>query len=300
MTDVGMSLDELAELEQRVVDALASRDSSRLTVVGFGEISVALGWPPDSPRFACKRTPPSAPHQLAQYEQLVGHYVDQLRSRGAAVVDTEVLSVDRGDRLVGYVVQPLVPEASLGHRVLAAAEPDPEHPLLGALASTLDLVTDRLSIDAQVTNFSWDGTALTLLDVGTPFLWDAAGNLLFDMDPYRPMIPAPLRSFVERDLTRVANRWRDRRHVAVDIVANLLRQGLLEWVEPTTDVLNRALGPGRPIRVDEAMTSYDRDRRTFPRLTRLQRIERAWQTSIRRRPYEFFVNSTYDGATTYS
>ncbi len=49
---------ELGELEAVVIDALRSRDDSTLNVLGYGEVSIALGWPIDEPKFVCKRTPP--------------------------------------------------------------------------------------------------------------------------------------------------------------------------------------------------------------------------------------------------
>lgn len=82
-----------------------------------------------------------------------------------------------------------------------------------------------LSIDAQVTSFSWDGSGLTLVDVGTPFLWDENGKLRFDMKPFIRMLPAPTRRLAARELTKLVTRWNDPRRVGIDIVANLYREG---------------------------------------------------------------------------
>jgi hypothetical protein len=290
--------DELTELEHMVQAALVARDPSALSVLGFGEVSVALGWPIDEPKFVCKRMPPFRAAEYEAYTELVTGYVDQLRTAGLSVVDTEVRSVDRGDRLVAYLIQPRIEKETLGDQVLRASEPDPEHPFLGAIAAALEIVTDRISIDAQVTNFAWDGSELTLLDVGTPFRWGSDGALLFDLRPFTPMIPAPLRGVIERDLIKVIARWKTPRQVAVDVVANLYREGLESWVDPTIVALSRAFPGEASITRAEALASYEEDRKTFPRLTKLQRLERAWQTSIRKRPYEFFISDTYGDGTT--
>lgn len=290
--------DELADLEKMVQGALAKRDTSELNVLGFGEVSVALGWPIDEPSHVCKRMPPMSGEQFAAYSSLVSSYVDGLRQAGQAVVETAVCSVDRGDKMVAYIVQPRLPKETLGDQVLLSSEPDPSHPFLAAVADSFGLVSQRLSIDAQVTNFSWDGETLTLLDVGTPFFWDDDGTLLFDLDGFTPMIPAPLRGIIKRDLIKVIDRWKEPRQVAVDVVANLYREGLAQWMEPAIFALSQAFPDEPAITRAEAMASYEDDRKTFPRLTKLQRTQRAWQTSVRRAPYEFFISDTFgDGAT---
>ncbi len=299
MTDMTISDGELERLESDVVSALTRRDNSELAIIGFGEVSVALGYPADEPRFICKRTPPFTPAQFEQYRLLVDRYVTELRAAGLSVVDTEVRSVQRGGATIAYLVQPLLDADTLGHRVLGDAEPDVEHPLLVALAGTLDLVSDRISIDAQATNWAWQDDRLTLLDVGTPFLWDASGTLDLDLTPYLPMIPLPMRSAAQKDLTKVITRWRERRGVAIDVVANLYREGLDQWIEPTVAAMNTVLDPGEVIGVDEAKAAYAEDLKTWPRLTKLKRAERAWQTRVRRRPYDFFIQSTVGTNSTF-
>lgn len=288
-----ITVDDLGRLEAEVAAALRRKDSSNLTVIGFGEISVGLGYPAEDPTHVCKRMPPLTPTQFDRYRDLVDRYVTELREAGLSVVDTEVMAVPRDDKLIAYLVQPLLPAESLGHRVLAEAQPDADHPFLVALADTLALVSSSRSIDAQVTNWSWDGGRPTLLDVGTPFLWDRTGELQFDMTPYLPMIPAPLRRTVKRDLTTVVERWRRPRGVAVDVVANLYREGLEQWVPPTVTALNTILGATEAISADEGRAIYSEDLKTFPRLARLKRVERTWRTVVRRSQYDFFIQSTY-------
>lgn len=289
-----LTIDELAELERLVGAALDARDPSTLAVLGYGEISVSLGWPVAEPRLVCKRTPPFTPGEFAAYGELVIDYVDRLRAAGQSVVETELRHLELDDgRIAAYLVQPLLPSGTLGHNVLRGAEPDPEHPFLVALAGALDLVRPTLSIDAQVTNFAWDGSALTLVDVGTPFVWDDQGRFLLDMGPFTRMLPALVRRLVVREMTALVERWRDGRGVAADLVANLYREGLVDWVAPALVALNGHLDPAEPITAGEARAFYEDDAKTFPRLKRLQAVERWWRTTVRRQRYEFFIESTF-------
>ena len=284
---------ELRKLEQAVVEALKTGDDSALNVLGYGEVSVALGWPTEAPRFVCKRTPPFSRAQFAAYRDLVNEYITGVEAQGLSVVATDIVPLNRGDQVISYLVQPLLDSAALGHNVLRAAEPDPDHPFLTALAEVLDVVTPELSIDAQVTNFAWDGSQLTLVDVGTPFLWDAAGELRFDMKPFLRMLPMPTRPVVRREMIKLVSRWNDPRRVGIDIVANLYREGLPEWVDATVVALNRQLAD-EPITAEEARGFYDEDVKIWPLLKKLQAGERWWQRTVRRRPYDWFIYSSFD------
>ncbi|MDG2113660.1 MAG: DUF6206 family protein [Actinomycetota bacterium] len=287
--------DALAALEDQVREALSTRDVSQLNILGFGELSVALGWPADAPRVACKRTPPFTRQQLAQYSALVERYIADLRVSGVLVTDTEVMSVPSDARQVGYLVQPLLAAEGLGGNVLRASPPDSDHPFLAAVATTLAHVTPQLSIDAQITNWWWNDCTLTLVDVGTPFVWDASGASEFDMTPFLAMIPAPLRALVRRDMAKVTERWKTTGGVATDVVANLWREGLDEWVDPTITALNRALDARQQVHRDTTRSFYEDDLKTWPRLKRLQQAERAWRTRIRRSRYDFFIQNSFDG-----
>jgi hypothetical protein len=284
---------ELRELEALVVESLDARDDSMLNVLGYGEVSVALGWPVDNPRFACKPTPPFTHAEFGAYQQLVGEYIERVEAGSLDVADTTIVPIERRDMVVSYLVQPMLDSASLGHNVLAASEPDPDHPFLVAVAESLDVVSSKLSIDAQVTNFSWDGSKLTLVDVGTPFLWDDVGTFRFDMAPFVRMLPAPTRPLAVRELTKLVSRWNDRRRVGVDLVANLYREGIPEWVDPAIVALNRKLDSGDAITAAEAREFYDEDVKIWPTLKKAQALERWWQTSVRRRPYDFFIYSSF-------
>ncbi|MCP3939694.1 MAG: hypothetical protein GY708_30490 [Actinomycetia bacterium] len=290
MDDPQLTEPELADLEAAVQIALRDRDNAGLNVIGYGEMSIVLGYPFDAPRYACKPSFPYTRQELDAYVQMIDDYVAALRARGLSVAPTQLMEIERGDRFVAYQVQPLFPSETIGDNVLRAAEPDPEHPLLVSLASMMNLVTDRVSFDSQMTNWSWDGETPTLVDVGTPFFWHEDGELVIDLKPLVRAIPAPLRRFVLNDVAPLLARYQVPRNVAIDIVAQLMRIELDEWIEPTITALNAELD--QPIDEAEGRASLADDHKSLPRLKRLQKIERTWSTWIRRRSYDYFIQPT--------
>lgn len=294
VVEFGAALGEvdLESLETEVERALDQRDHSSLKIIGFGEISIALGYPAGAPTVVCKRAAPATAEQAAEYQHLVERYIAELTDLGIKVVPTSVRSVVRGDQHVVYLVQHLLPSESIGHNVLAAADPTPDHPLLTAIGHSLGAASERVSFDAQVTNWSFDGEHVTLLDIGTPFMWDRDNNALLDPDPLARMLPAVIRPYVVKDVLRVMRRWQTPNGVATDLIANLYREGLPQWVEPATVALNRFLRANEQVDPSDGLQFYEEDRKTFPRIKRLQRIERAWSEKVRRRPYGYFVHET--------
>lgn len=287
----------LHDLEQRVVEALGRRDASSLPIVGMGEVSVALGLTCDGKEWVAKRMARATPAQFAHHRQLIDDYIAQLTAVGIAVVDTCVVGLDdESGTVMAYVVQPRLDADSIGGAVLKAATPDPEHPLLAAIIGQLGAVTDRVSFDAQVTNYSWDGTTATLVDVGTPFMWDANGNSLLDMEPFRQMVPSLVWGPLRKELYAVIDRWKTPRNVGIDLVANLIREGLDGWIEPAIIALNASPHMGEPMSRVDAQAIFDEDLKTFPRVVRLQKLQRLWATHIRRNGYDFFVNTSYGDA----
>lgn len=282
-----MNDDELAELEAAVQIALRERDTASLNILGYGELSIVLGYPFDSPRYACKPSAPYTAQELDAYTRTIDDYIRELSNHGLTVVPTKLMQIERGDRFVAYQVQPTLPAETIGDRVLRATEPDPEHPLLVALAGLIASVTDRVSFDPQLPNWSWDGQCPTLIDVGTPFFWRDDGEPEMDMKPLFRAIPAPLRAFAFKDTAPLLARYKVPRNVAIDVVAQLMRIELDDWIDPAITALNAKLD--QPIDEAAGRASLADDLKSMPRLKRLQKIERTWSTRVRRRSYDYFI-----------
>jgi hypothetical protein len=281
----------LRELDRLVVEALARGEDESLPTLGYGEISLVLAWPADAPRFACKRLPvfPSR-ERFDAYDRALADYLRALAAAGVRVVDTELRAVDleRG-AIAGYVVQPILPAASLAPEILRAADPSAGHPLVGAVVETaVGVVGPRLGLDAQLANWTWDDGALTYIDVSTPLIWSADGRCRLDLELIARAFPwlmrAPLRRFVAPG---VLDTYRELRSVCFDLCGNLLKERLGAWLPAFLAAANRHLD--EPISTADVERYYRKDRRLWEALLRVRRLDRAWQRHVRRRPYPFLL-----------
>jgi hypothetical protein len=284
-------VEELRRLDADVEAALADGDESRLRVLGGGEISLVLGWPPDDPAFACRRLPlfPTR-DRFDAYRQTLADYVEALRGRGVDVVETELIPLERADGAVaGYATQPVLPAETLAPAVLAGVDPAAGHPLVGAIVATaLGAIGPRLGIDAQLSNWTWEEGRLRYLDVTTPMIWGEDGRPRLDLDLLVRPLPALTRAPIRRFLgPRILDGYREWRGVANDLLGNLIKERLDPWIPVFLGPVNRELDP--PIDERGVRSYYRSDARLWEWLLRIRRLDRAWQRRVRRHPYEFLL-----------
>jgi hypothetical protein len=286
-----LSDDELRRLEDLVEAALSSGDERGLPVLGYGEISLVLSWPPGGGRFACKRLPPfRSRERLDAYRATLDDYLKALGAAGVRVVETEMRAVELHDGSVaGYVVQPMLPAEHLATTTLRPADPEAGHPLIEAVASAAAAaVGPRLGLDAQLANWTWDGDELTYFDVSTPLIWSPEGDSQLDLDLLADAYPAilrwPLRRFVAPG---ILDTYRDLRKVYLDLAGNLLKERLEGWLPTFLDSFNAHLD--EPLTQGEVRRHYRSDARLWAALLRIRRLDRAWRRRVRRRPYPFLL-----------
>lgn len=287
----GLSEAELRELDERVEAALSSGDESGLPMLGYGEISMVLGWPPEAPRYACKRLPPfRSRERFEAFRETLEDYLEALRAAGVRVVETEMRAIAQGDGTVaGYVVQPLLPSEELAPAVLGGLDPDTGHPLVEALAATIAAaVSPSVGLDAQLSNWTWNGSELTYFDVTTPLIWSAEGECRLDLDLLVEAFPAllrwPLRRFVAPG---ILDTFRDRRKVYLDFAGNLLKERLEGWLPAFLERMNARID--EPLSEEEVRRHYRSDARLWAALLRIRRLDRAWRRRVRHRPYPFLL-----------
>jgi hypothetical protein len=290
---------ELRALEDEVSAAFAACDASRLPLLGHGEISLVLGWPPADPTVACKRLPPfSDIAAFERYADVVRRYIAGLRAGGIRVVETDLHQVVRPNgRVVGYHVQPALPPKALGSEVLRNCDASLGHPILAAIADAVVRVTHpRLGVDAQLSNWMWLDGEPWQLDLTTPFLLDHRGRPEFDLTPFLAVLPAPVRPLVRREMLSLIRRWTTARGALLDMTAQLLKERLDGWVDAALTEVNARVSP--PISRRDAARVHDSDGRLWPVLLRLEHANRWWQHNVRRRPFEFLIpeRTTYDEA----
>jgi hypothetical protein len=287
----GLSDERLRRLDDLVEEALASGDEQRLPILGYGEISLVLGWPAERPEFACKRMPPfRSMRRFSAYRDTLEDYLGVLSTAGVRIVETEMRGVEREDGSVaGYVVQPVLPQEQLAPATLRRADPGDGHPLVEAVAATVAAtVSPGVGLDSQLANWTWNGSSLTYIDVSTPLIWSENGDSRLDMDLLARAYPAPLRWPLRRFVAPgILETYRDLRKVYLDLTGNLLKERLDPWLAPFLDRINRHLAA--PLDEEEVRRYYRSDKRLWAALLEIRRLDRAWQRRIRRRPYPFLL-----------
>lgn len=285
-----VSSSDLAALESAVEGALRSGDDAALRVLGYGEISLVLGWPAAAPVVACKRLPvfPSR-ERFESYAEAVTDCIAELRKAGVDVVETEIHSVERADGIAAYAVQPVYPASTLGVNVLAAADPKEGHAMVGAIIDTMAAtIGPRLALDSQLSNWVWDAGRLRYLDITTPLFWSEDGTSRFDADLQLRALPWALRGGLRRFVVPgLLDRYRNLRLTYADLCGNLFKERLEAWIPAFLEAANPHVDP--PITPEEVAKFYRSDARLWEILLRVRRLDRAWQRRVRRRPYQFLL-----------
>jgi hypothetical protein len=282
--EMGADLD-LAAVETAVLEAIRSGDRSGVRLLGHGEISIVLGWPTAAPECALKRVPPFRTLAAARdYIAVCDRNFELLRDKAVPTWPTELLMHARDDgRYVVYHRQPIADAALLGSNVLRAAPPADAHPLLDAIVRhTAAVVGPGVGFDVQVANWLWDGLNATQIDFTSPFLFNDAGDdLLFDTRGFAAEYPWIVRGYLRRELLQLVGRFTTPEGAIGDMVANLHKEGLQQWVAPALrsakDQLGITIDPAVPLKM------YADDRSLMPLTLRLRKMQRAWMLRTGRR-----------------
>jgi hypothetical protein len=286
---------DLAELDATVERAIRAGVPNDLRVLGFGEITLVVGWPTELPALAVKRLPLFRDvAQLERYAEILNRYVGALRKRGVPVVPTEIrraTSPTTGS-LHGYLVQAIVPAEQMLNVVLRDADHARGERLLSALAAMIaESVDTRVGLDAQAANWAVEGEELATVDVSTPLLRDAGGRDQLDLDLFLSIYPWGMRPALARIAHGIMAQYHDPRTVLVDVASNLIKERHERWLPALLEAANRRVTPAITDR--EVRRYFARDRRLWLLMQRLRRADRAWQRHVRRRPYPFLLPPPY-------
>lgn len=292
--------EDVNALDRLVVSALETLDYSPLRMLGNGELTVVLGWPTTDPVWVCKPAGPFRVDEFDRYHYMIEAYMAALRERGVGVIDTTVFGVERERGLTaGYLAQPVLARESLADEVLRTVTPDAEHPLLVSIADSVGVMDDSVALDAQITNWCWDGTDAHMLDVGLPLMWDNSSFALETLIPLFRALPAPARPVAVKELGKLLERYRDPRIAAVECAARMVSfEGLQGWRDAAITCFNRRLDLSGPITIAETDAFNAGDDNEIPRWKKMQRGQRTWTRLVRRRRYDWFVVPSTYGLTT--
>jgi hypothetical protein len=281
---------DLALLDRRYLEACATGDDAALTVLGYGEISVVLGWPAEDPALACKRLPPFPDGAaLAAYASVLDRYRDALDAAAVPVQPTELHALATDGEIHAFLVQPAVPRHGLAPAVLAATPPHDGHPLVTAVIdATCAAVSDRVGFDGQISNWAWRDGVLRYLDLTTPLLRSPGAVTDVDTSIFLASYPWAMRSGLRRFVVpEIVARYHDVRSVLSDLAANLIKERLAAWIPVVLAEANTRLA--RPLTEAEVRADYRSDARMWATMQRIRRLDRAWQRMARRRTYPFLL-----------
>lgn len=275
-----------------IEDAIGRADPAGLLVLGYGEMTLVVGWPTAEPTHALKRLPPFATaERVATYAALVRDYIDALSARGVASLPTEVHTVPAGDGFVAYLVQPMQPrERVLARWLQDGAPPDAGRAALTRLAQAVAGAADaRVGLDGQVSNWALSGDGgLELLDLTTPMLCDDEGRERLDMHLFTAVYPWVVRGALRRFVApQVMADFHRPRTILLDAASNLLRENLDAWMPVMVQAANSVLDD--PIAIADVERYYRSDTRLWGTTERLRRSERWWQRRVRRRGYPMLL-----------
>jgi hypothetical protein len=285
---------DVTALERRFRRALAEGHPGDLPVVGYGEISLAFGWPPEDPSTVVKSLPVFDDlGRLLAYADLVEEYVDALTDRGVDVVPSAV----RGARVPGgwrgYLLQPRLPPTTLAPTVLSSAGPSADEVLERVVDRVTATVDTHVGLDAQLSNWALVDGRLRYLDVGTPMLRDDGGRDRLDIAVLATSMPWVLRGFVSHVVgPGILTPYHDPHLALLDAAGNLIRERLEAWLPRFLAVANRQLE--HPLCEAQVRRFYRWNARLYTTLQALRRADRAWQLRVRHRPYPFLLPEHYE------
>jgi hypothetical protein len=306
MDDLAALADALARLESTLDPA--APEASGATVIGYGEISVALQTEA-LPGRVVKRMSGFADEAMAgRHSALVEEYVAALRACGLAVVDTDVVVVPREGRApIVAVVQQRLPPDRLGHRLVHDVD---DAALARMLTGILEAVRRvllsgtaddaALAVDAQLSNWWFEhldrvgADGPVLIDVGTPFV-RRRGQLALDRELILAAAPRVVRPYFrwDRTIEKYQEDYFDLRTAAVDMLANFHKEGCAPRLPCAVAAVNDWLARYEPsvaaLTRDEVDRYYRSDARLLELYLRLRRADRLVHHRLLRRRYDFVL-----------
>jgi len=289
----GLKLD-FEYLDATVEEAIRAGAPRGLRVLGYGELTLVIGWPTEQPVFAVKRLPPFPnPARFDAYARLLERYVEVLRERDVWVAQTEIRSRPAPRGVVrAYLVQPLVPRDRLLNVILIRAEDERANVLLEAIVEKVYRCVDHeVGFDAQAANWWVEDGKLGYFDISTPMLRDRHGREQLDLSIFLSVYPWVTRLVLARIAPGVMAQYHDPRTVLLDFASNLHKEGLDNHVPALLEAANRQLE--RPLTPTDVRRYFRQDKLLWVLMQRLRLADRAWQRHARRRPYPLLLPPRY-------
>lgn len=318
-TDIHIDIELLKRFEGGLDPRRPERGPVPARVLYHGEISttLAIGGPGAAP-LAYKRLPLfHRAGEAERYQTLQRRYVRTLGERaGVRVIPcTTAHIVDAVHGLtVVYIVHEQIPEDTIGNMAIYRMSVGDVNRLAMAILQETAKVFDfnrshqgdlELGFNAQIAYWAIVGFdpergslperfRLLYMDTSTP-LMRRHGQEQLDPNLFLRNAPALLVPIVRRIfLPEMMTRYYDFRRVAIDLVANLQKEGRPDLLSSLVDTVNwfflaeRAETHFKPITVEELRAYYRWDATIWRVYYRLRKLERTW-CRLRRRYYPYIL-----------
>jgi hypothetical protein len=285
---------DVERLDTQVEAAIRAGAPRGLRVLGYGEITLVIGWPTEDPVVAVKRLPPFVDSgQLEAYGRLLERYVQVLRERHIPVARTELLAHPGPNGSArGYLVQPLVRRERHLSVILESASAAQVRELLELVVDHVDRSVDHaVGLDAQASNWWFENGELSYYDVSTPMLRNREGREQLDVSLFLGVYPWLARPVLARIAPSVMAQYHDRRTVLLDFASNLHKEGLDHCVPALLHAANGRLE--RPLLAADVSRYFRQDKLLWEVMQRLRRTDQSWQRRVRHRPYPFLLPPPY-------
>ncbi|MDX1621542.1 MAG: DUF6206 family protein [Nitriliruptorales bacterium] len=153
---------------------------------------------------------------------------------------------------------------------------------------SLHAIGPHVGLDCQVSNWALVDGQVCYLDVGTPMLRDASGRDRLDIAILATSVPWVLRPLTVRVVgPQLLAPYHDPRRALLDAAGNLIRERLDRWIGPFLERANHRLD--RELTAPEVHRFYRWNARTYAALQAVRKLDRAWQSRVRHRPYGFLL-----------
>jgi len=285
---------DVERLDATVEESIRVGAPRGLRVLGYGELTLVIGWPTEEPVTAVKRLPPFTDvDRVNAYADLLARYVAILRERGISVAHTEIRSHPgpRGS-VRAYLVQPLVPRERHLNVILQHAEEARVGELLEVVVENVHRCTDEVvGFDAQAANWWVEDGELGYFDISTPMLRDREGREQLDVALFLSVYPWITRPVLARIAPGVMAQYHDARTVLLDFASNLHKEGLDRCVPALLHAANARLE--RPLAAGDVRRYFRQDKLLWALMQRLRLADRGWQRHVRRRPYPLLLPPRY-------
>jgi hypothetical protein len=289
-----VSDEDLIAVEVAFQQALAARSFDGLNVLGYGEIGLALGWPFDQPAAVIKRLPSSPdPADSRVLFDFIRRYEAALEPHVVVTPTDHRTVVGDTGATVPFLIQPLLHRETLAEVILSNTEPEVDHPLVVAVRDAVISSNGAggQAIDCQFSNFAWTEGTLSLFDTGSPLLYGPDGQPEIELGSYGRVLPAALLPVLRKLITKVSLELATVEGGLAHAALGALRIDQQRWLNPILETFNRELDtPILAADVEAQMARVHKDMRSIKRLARLQR---AWSTNVRRRPYDSFITDSF-------